>query len=293
MCPVSRGRKPKKNNPAKPRGRVDLPPLDALDECDCPACRDLDADLGELVDGFLASAAETQGSDDPYDAELFGATVVALGNLGPGHHDELLEIVQPLVEERASEDAVAMLLAVGAIAPGDAGRAATSAASRLVATGLRRPRWASELALPVTFDEGLRLAHPSSELCALAAVFTRAERSHAFLVIVDEQDHGAAQDILTLDAENLPEALEMIKADARSGGIELDRESLDLAGFRREAGAALDARAAHEQDVDFLDAADEMHADEPDIPPYPVLAALLRARLSALPEPAAPAAAPS
>ncbi|MBO0848514.1 MAG: hypothetical protein J2P20_03555 [Pseudonocardia sp.] len=285
MTPVSRGRKPKKTKQAKPMGRLELPPLDAVEECDCPACRGVDPDVDELVDGFLASAADARCSDDPYDAELFGATVVSLSRLGPGPDDALLEIIQPVVEERATEDAVALLLAVGAVAPGEVGRAAASAGTRLATAGLQRPRWAGELTMPVTFDEGLRLAHPSSELSVLAGVFTRAQRSHAFLVIVDEEDRGAAQDIVTLDAENLPEALEMLEADARREGIELARESLGPAEFRREAGAALDARAAHERDLDFLDAAEEMRAEEPDIPPYPVLAAMLRARLNTLPEP--------
>lgn len=272
---------------------MELPPLDALEECDCPECRDPEPDVHELVDGLLASAAEARESDDPYAAELFGATVVALCDLGGAPGDALLEIIQPVVEARASEDAVAFLLAVGAIAPGAAGRAATSAGTRLAGTGLRRPRWAGELTMPVTFDEGCRLAHSSSELSALAGVFARAQSSHAFLVILDEADGGAAQDILTLEAENLAEALEMLQADARRDGIELARERLDAAEFGRRAAAALDARA--ERDRDIFDPTEQMHTEEPDIPPYPVLAAMLRARLSTLAAPAeltAPASAP-
>jgi hypothetical protein len=282
MCPVSRGRKPKNKKPMKPR---ELPSLEAIEECDCPACRGADPDVTELVDGLLASAGKTRDSDDPYDAELFGATVVALSELGEGPDDALLEIIQPVVEARGTEDAVALLLAVGAIAPGDAGRAATSAGARLVADGLRRPRWAGELTMPVTFDQGCRLAYASGELCVLAGVFTRAERSHAFVVILDDEDCSAAHDIVTLDAENLCEALERIEADARPDGIELARERLSPAEFRRQVGAALDARAVYLQDLDFHEAAEEMRADE-DIPPYPVLAAMLRARLNTMPEPA-------
>jgi hypothetical protein len=286
MCPVSRGRKPKNKKPTKPRELPPLEAIEAIDECDCPACRGADPDVTELVDGLLASAGKTRDSDDPYDAELFGATVVAMSELGEGPDDALLEIIQPVVEARGTEDAVALLLAVGAIAPGDAGRSATSAGARLVADGLRRPRWAGELAMPVTFDQGCRLAHASSKQSILAGAFTRAERSHAFLVILYAEDRGVAAKIITLDAENLPEALEMIEADARRDGIELDRERLGPAEFRRQVGAALDARAVYLQDLDFHDAAEEMHADEPDIPPYPVLAAMLRARLNTLPEPA-------
>ncbi len=91
----------------------------------------------------------------------------------------------------------------------------------------------------------------------LACVFHRAGRSHAVVISVDHLDCGAAGDVLLLDADHLPEALDMM-------------------------------RAVHDSDGPDEDTAD-LPVDE-DGPGYPALAALVRARMTVLPVPGRPAA---
>jgi hypothetical protein len=108
-------------------------------------------------------------------------------------------------------------------------------------------------------------------------------RGHAVVISVDNADCGAAGDILLLDMDQLPEALEMMRSAGRDGGLEVTTEKLDAAEFRWQAEKALDARAVHDRDGLDEDLTD-LPSDE-DGPGYPALAVLVRARLNALPAP--------
>ena len=293
MSPVSRGRKGKnKNKTAKSaRQPVALDLFSAPDTCDCPACSGEDFDPRRLIDEVLTGAADLVTSADPLEAEIAGSVFVSIGALAGEEFTEALvgEFI-PEFEARACPETVAMLLAIGSVAPDRVGKAASAAADRLVEAGLPRPGWAGELGQPVTTDECWRLSDPAGTGSMLACSFHRAGRSHAVVVSVDDLDCGAATDILLLEADQLPQALEMMRSQARAGGVEVTTEPLDPPELRWQIENALDARAVHDSDGGERDI-DELPVDEDGMPGYPAMAALLRARMRTLPAPnKAPAA---
>jgi len=289
MSPASRGRKGKQNK--KSTRRTVMPDvLSTADECDCPACSGADFDPQQLIDELIAGAADLVESEDPLDAQVVGAAFVSIGALaGEAFEEALIGGFIPAFEARATTEALAMLLAIGSVAQGQAGKAAAVAADRLVQAGVARPGWAGELDEPVTVADCSRLGDSQGTASMLACSFHRAGRSHAVVISVDHTDCGAAGDILLLDVDQLPEALEMMRASGRDSGLQITTEALDAAEFRWQVENALDARAVHDSD----DGPDEDGTDLPvaeDGPGYPALAVLVRAWMSALPVPSKPAA---
>jgi hypothetical protein len=287
MSPASRGRKPKKTNPRKSRPSPPAAPalFELPDECDCPECTGAALDPSEMIDALTESAAELVGADDPLDAELVGALIVS--NDPAADADSVAGLVAnviPELEARANAGALALLLSLGAVAPGPAGKDATAAAGRVVAAGVPLPSWATELEQPVSVSECWRLHDTDATASVLAGSFGRAGRSHALVVTVDELDCGAASGIALLDSADLPEVLNIVQAETHdTAGFEVLREALSPADFRWHVENALDARAAHDQGR----LADDGPADdEDDNSSYPTLALLLRARMADLPEPA-------
>jgi len=285
MSPVSRGRKGKrKNKPA----RRSAPPfaLSAPDTCDCPSCSGESYDPRLLIDEVIAAAANLD--EDPLDAELVGATWMSIGaRAGEGFEEALIGGIIPELEARASSEAVAMLLAIGSVAEDRAGKEASAAAGRLVDAGVRRPGWAAELAEPVTVADCLRMSDTRGTGSMLVCSVHRAGRSHAVVISVDHLDCGAADSILMFGLDQLPQALELMRATGAADGFEITTEALDPAEFRWQVEMALDARAVH----DSVLTAEEIDAagDDEDGPVYPALALLVRARMNALPAPSKPA----
>jgi Plasmid pRiA4b ORF-3-like protein len=286
MSPVSRGRKGRRNK--KPARRsVQLELLDFGDECHCPECSAVDPQ--QVIDDLLADAVDLVGLEDPLDAEIAGAAFVSIGAAAGEAVDEvLIDGFIPQFEARASAEAVAMMLALGSVVPGRAAKAAWTAADRLVQAGVARPVWAGELEQPVTVADCQRLDDPDGTGSILACVFHRADRSHAVVISVDHTDCGAASAILLLDADQLPGALEMMRAGARANGLGITTQALDAGEFRWQVDKALDARAVHDDDLPDEDMTDA--PAEEDAPGYPALAVLLRARMTALPAPGRPPA---
>jgi len=272
MSPVSRERKPKKRT--KSVGRPALVSLVADEEpCDCPACAGPPVELPELVDGMLADMADNALPADPIMAEFGAALFVAMCELaGEEYEDALVGGFVPEFESRADAGALIMLLALGSVCGGRAGTAAADAARRMVDAGVEPPGWVAELTEPVSVGDCWRLADPDGTGAMLICSFGRAGRTHAFTVGVDHTDCGAAVNIELLDAEGLPQAMELV----RQSGVAVSEERLDPAELRWQVECALDARMVHD--------AGEPPFDEDGLPDYYPLAVLLRARLRALPD---------
>jgi hypothetical protein len=302
MSAPSRRRKTKNKNKRNSTRQPVTPALFPVpDECDCPACTGADLDLDQLLDALTATAAELRDAVDPLDAEIVGAMVLSTGpsvveDVAPA----LVEGLIPALEARGGGGALAMLLSIGAVAPAPGGAAASAAAGRLAASGLPLSTWAAELDEPVTASGCCRLQDTAGTASILACSFHRAGRSHAILLSVDDLDCGAASDIVLLDADRLPEALDSVLAGTRSTGFEVVKEPLEPADFRWHVQNALDARTVHDRDApdadpdlapDFDDCGvdpatdDSPYDDEDGALTYPTLAALLRARMAALPAP--------
>jgi hypothetical protein len=286
MSPVSRGRKGKRKN--KSARRPALPfVLRAPDECDCPSCSGAGFDPQRVIDEVISAAADL--SEDPLDAELVGATWLSIGvRAGEGFEEALIGGIIPEIEARANSEALALLLAVGSVADDRAGKEASAAAGRLVEARVPRPGWAVELGEPVTVADCWRLSDSQGTASMLVCSFHRAGRSHAVVISVDHLDCGAAGDILLLGVDQLPAALETMRAIGTDDGLEITTEALDAAEFRWQVENALDARAMHDSVLTAEEIA-AMPIDE-DGPVYPALAVLVRARMNALPTPSKPAA---
>jgi hypothetical protein len=278
MSPTSRGRKGKKAKKTSPR-TVPLELLGPDDACDCPACSGEELDPNEMIDAMLSDAEELVSIDDPLDAEVSGTAFVAFGALiGDGFDEALISGFIPEFEARATNGALAMLLAISAATTDAVAKAATAAADRLVAAGIPRPRWAAELTEPVTVGDCQRLVDTEGTMSMLVASFHRAGRSHAIVLGVDHLDCGAANDIHLLDGDDLPEALEIMRAEAADIGLELSTDAVEPAEFRWLVESALDARAEHDSD----ELADEP-LDDDETQNYHVMAAVMRARMTTLP----------
>jgi hypothetical protein len=299
MSPVSRGRKNKKDKKTPKRSEsldlfnapAELTKPPAPDECDCPVCSGDGDDLDpqQLIDQLAGDAGELLAIEDPLEAELAGSAFASMGAiLGEGFQEAVVGGFIPAFEAQGSAESSALLLAIGSVSGGEVGEAALSAVDRLAEAGVPRPGWAAELSEPVTVADCLRLSDPAGTGSMLACSFHRAGRSHAVMVSVDHLDCGAASEIVLLDADGLPEALNMIRA-GMGDGLEITEEALDPAEFRWQLENALDARAVHDRD-DFDPDADELPDEEDDGPGYRTLAGLLRARMRTLPAPSKPPA---
>ncbi|WP_137812394.1 plasmid pRiA4b ORF-3 family protein [Gandjariella thermophila] len=290
--PVSRGRKRKKDNGRTAVQRQNAPALYPVpdDDCSCPICTGEVEDPGELVDALAADAGDLVEIEDPIEAEVMGALLLSSGELlGPEFEEALVGGLLPGLEARAGTEALALLLALGAVAEGEVHQAATAAAGRLVAAGTTRPAWAAELDEPVTVGECWHVGDPLGIASVLAGTFRRAGRSHGFLVTVDHLDCGAASEIALLDGNDLAGALDDMCAGARRDGVDLVRTSLDPADFRGRVEKALATRADHDRDELESDPGGvglpDADTDDDGEPPYEVMATLLRSRLRTLPQP--------
>jgi len=216
MSPVSRsrGKQNKRGKQSKRSTRRSAPPavVRRPTECDCPACAGEGIDPKQLIDELVAAAVDLVELDDPLDAEILGAAFVSIGaGAGEAFEEALVGGFIPQLEARATTEALAMLLAMGAVAAGRGGKEASVAAERLVEAGVTEPEWAAELGQPVTAGDCCRLVDSQDTMSVLACSFHRAERSHAIVLAVDHTDCGAADHILVVDADQLPEALEMLR----------------------------------------------------------------------------------
>jgi hypothetical protein len=246
----------------------------------------VDFDLQDLIESLVSGAADLLKADDPLDAELFGATFLSAGDLAvEGFAQALSDGIVPAVAELAIPESLAVLIALDAV---DGGLAAADAIRRLVDAGVPVPAWTNELREPVQVGQCRRFVDSDSSASMLVCSFDRAGRSHGFVVHVDHTDCDAAVNIVLFPGESLDEVLDTIPVDARRAGLSITAELLDPAEFRWQVERALDARAVHDGEVDGPELAEEL--DDEDAPGYHLLAALLRARMRALPKPSRPPA---
>jgi len=238
-----------------------------------------------MIDTLVAGAADVLTVDDPLEAELFGATFLAAGDLaGEGFAEALTEGIVPAVAEAGTAESLALLIALDAV--GDVPEAA-AAAVRLAGAGVPKPGWADELREPMRVGPCRRFADTDESASMLVCSFDRGGRSHGFVLQADHTDCDAAVDILLVPGEALDEVVEAMRAEGQRAGVTVTEEELDPGEFRWQVERALAARAVHDRE----DGAELPDDDEDDDGPgYPTLAALFRARMRVLPEPSRPPA---
>ncbi|MFC4108636.1 plasmid pRiA4b ORF-3 family protein [Micromonospora zhanjiangensis] len=286
MSPVSRGRKRKKSKPS-PLRRVAEPELVVVpDDCDCPVCSGAEeVDPRQMAADLLSAFEGLSTAEDPLDAEIAAATVLSAGQTaGDGFEEALIDGLAPQMEAMGGADALVMLSAIAALTEGRTAAALSASADRLAEAGVTRPDWAAELAEPVTVDGCVRIGDSQDAADVLACAFHRAGRSHAVMLTVDNLDCGAASGILLFEVEQLPEALDTMRTAVAAEGLTVVEEKLDPAEFRWQVERAMDARQVHDDEDPFLDDPDDLDDDDDEgMPPYHLLAPLLRARMRALP----------
>jgi hypothetical protein len=263
----------------------------AQEPCDCPTCSRADIDPAQLITDLVASGTDLAAVDDALDAEMIGAGMVTMvAAAGADLPPEFGPRVIADIEARGDRDALALLSAIGSVRTGarDLAALAAAAADRVAAGGVPRPRWAAELMEPLHAGDCLRLNDHDNGMTVLIAPFQRANEGHAVVVATDENDCGAATDILIVDAENLPELLGDVLADSPA----IQTERVDPARLRWYVENALEARDAHDAEDPYGAAVDLLEDDDENPgPPYPAQALLVRLRMAALPQAVRPAGA--
>nr|GID88981.1 hypothetical protein Ade03nite_79050 [Actinoplanes derwentensis] len=279
---MSRGRKKTKSRQSV---RRDLTPAPGgPQECDCPECSGTEFDPGVFINELIASATVHLDVEDPLEAELFGASFAAAGEVSAdGFTEALSGGIVPALALVSSTESLGVLLAIDAVLDGVG---AGDAARHLLTAGVTAPAWAGELKEPVTAGPVRRYSDGIGEASILQCSFERAGRTHGFLIHVDHLDCAAAADIALVPGEMLDGIEKMVVADARRSGVRLTAEDLDPAELRWQAERALSARLDHDRDEGAADLGD----DDDEGPGYHSLAVLLRARLRVLPEPSRPPA---
>jgi len=249
--------------------------------------------LTELVDGAVGLA----GCEDPLEAELTGALFVAMAEAGGRDRvPAFVQAVIPAIEARGNDAALMLLTAIGAAARGGSeqmAQAAVAGAGRLAAGGLPAPGWARELEQPPRAGRFTRLYDTGGTMSVLAGTFHRGEHEHGIMLLVDHDNCGAVEDVVILDAAELPGALKDIRDGGRHDGMTIKAQTLGSPEFRWYVEQAMAARAVHDTEDRDDDGGPDLQEliDEDEGPGYAVLAVLVRARLAALPPPRRPSGA--
>lgn len=304
MSAIGRSRR-SKNRAQQPRG--DIPPElhvvpapapESSEHCDCAVCSG-QVSPEQMLDELLAQGTELLRAEDPLDAEMLAAMLLAAS---PDPVEEFTAVVAtdvvPALASVERTAALALLLAIGAVLPEPAGSAAATAARHLAAAGVPEPAWASELDEPVVAGDCWELTDPFGTGAVLACEFRRGSRSHGAVATVDNLNCGAADQLSLLDGGELAGALRELVEESAAEGLALEMTRVEPATSRWKLQAALDARAVHDQEdtgldidlediqgVEVIDNDVDDFFDEDGAPSYALLASLLRARITTLPKP--------
>ncbi len=146
--------------------------------------------------------------DSPLDAELWGSDIVAaLGSGAPA--DALVQAA----ERSGTTEALATLRVLGAIGSPQLGAAASAAAARLAARGIREPAWAGSIGTPRP-GECWRYGAAHGHQEAVTATFWYGERGHVLSVLLDLTQGGGIKNIWVGDrADVLDRTREMVRQD--------------------------------------------------------------------------------
>jgi hypothetical protein len=168
--------------------------------------------------------AEVRG---PLDAELWGSDIVAaLGSGGDQADDEMFDdpgdaadvraaAIVSVAENAATPEALATLIVLAAVGPGQLGAAASEAAARLTASGIARPPWAGPIGAPSPgqcWCYGDVRGHQE----AVTMTFWYADQGHVVSVLLDHDEGGAIKDIWVGEAGDiLDRTRQMAKLDPK------------------------------------------------------------------------------
>lgn len=144
----------------------------------------------------------------PIDAELWGSDMVgALGRHASEGDDaevmaELVTSLVPAAEKDATPEALAVLRVLGAIGTEALKTAATEAAERVTAHGVRDPEWATVIGSPA-IGQSWHYSDVGGRLESVTVSFGYGDAEHALSVFIDHGQGGKIKDAWVDDAKGL------------------------------------------------------------------------------------------
>ena len=142
----------------------------------------------------------------PIDAELWGSDMIgALSGAEPAGADVMTELTRslvPAVEMKATPEALGLLRILGAIGSPELRRAATEAAERVTALGVRDPDWAPGIGSP-TIGRCWHYSDVGGRQESVTVSFGYGTAEHALSVLIDHGKGGKIKDAWIDDAEGL------------------------------------------------------------------------------------------
>jgi len=142
----------------------------------------------------------------PIDAELWGSDMIgALSGDGLDGTDVMKELTGSLVpaaEKQATPEALGLLRVLGAIGSSGLKTAATEAAERMTADGVRDPAWAAVIGSP-TIGKCWHYGDVGGRQESVTVSFGYGAAEHALSVLIDHGKGGKIKDAWVADAEGL------------------------------------------------------------------------------------------
>jgi hypothetical protein len=142
----------------------------------------------------------------PIDAELWGSDMI--GALSGGGFDgadvmkDLTGSLVPAAEQQATPEALGLLRVLGAIGSPELKAAATEAAERMTADGVRDPAWAAVIGSP-TIGKCWHYGDVGGRQESVTVSFGYGAAEHALSVLIDHGKGGKIKDAWVTDAEGL------------------------------------------------------------------------------------------
>lgn len=185
-------------------------PEEALELVD--ASSDVPEALERLAEAGFIEVSENPAADllsgfgpllepgcEPLDAELLASEFLGLleDDIEP---DDLPEALTDLIadaEATGTREALAMTRALAVLAPPAVRQAASAAADRLTAAGVKAPGWARKVGKPAL---GPCFGYSDGAQQGLALNFAYGRRTHTLVVLIDHQLGGGVKDCFVSDA---------------------------------------------------------------------------------------------
>ncbi|WP_306750323.1 plasmid pRiA4b ORF-3 family protein [Saccharothrix yanglingensis] len=153
--------------------------------------------VSALLDGFTPLLEQGCG---PLDAELSGSDFlgVVIDSVAPEDLHRALTAVVSDGEATGSPEALAMARVLAVLAPAPVRDLARAAADRLVAGGLRDPRWVKAVGKPAV-GECFGYTDPHGAQQGVALTFSYGRKVHVLVVLIDHDLGGGVKDCFVTD----------------------------------------------------------------------------------------------
>ncbi|WP_194911132.1 plasmid pRiA4b ORF-3 family protein [Catenulispora rubra] len=240
---------------------------------------------------FASGLADLSGLDGADAMETACSTLFGVMSISVGE-DALhgwTQVVLPMLRQRATPEAAAVMCTIGALGGGRIEQAAEVELGRLAAAGIQPPAWVEALRSPVTARDLRAYEDPDGSTLLLAGHLSRAGTDAGLVMAADPENCGALEDVWVVEGDTFADVLARMRSLGQRTGAPLAEVTLDAAEWRWQAEAAMDARAVHDA-ADAADADDvadmfeELSNADGDGPGWRAMEAMLRFWIGQLPD---------